>query len=218
MNIIIVGADRHGFFLAKNLLENGYCVKVIDSDKAHCEKIASALDVRVYCADGTTVVALAQAGAGKCDVLIAATGRDEDNLIACQIAKKQFKVPRTISKSNNHKNISLMKKLGIDVVLDTTQIMTQLIEHEIDGAQVQLIADIGSSNAVISEYDIPLSWKKSGSKVMELEIPQECVLVYLKRNGLLMIPRGNTVVMAGDTIVALTLGSASKQLKKLFEI
>ena len=111
-----------------------------------------------------------------------------------------------------------MKKLGIDIVLDTTKLMTQLIEHEIDGAQVQLIADIGSSNAVISEYDIPLKWSKSGKKVMELDVPEDCVLVYMKRGGIFMIPRGNSILMAGDTVVALTVGSASKQLKKLFEI
>ena len=146
------------------------------------------------------------------------TGRDEDNLIACEIAKKQFKVNRTVSRSNNHKNISLMKRLGVDLVLDTTQVITQFIEHEIDGAQVQFIADIGTSNAVISEYNIPMNWSLSGKKVCELQVPSECVLVYLKRSGMFMIPRGNTVIMGGDEIVALTVGAAGKQLKKLFEL
>ncbi len=217
-NVVIVGAGQLGYFLAKNLLDSHYKVKLIDIDRDRCEKIASALDIEVCCGDGTRLETLARANTGKCSVFIAVTGKDEDNLIACEIAKRQFKVNRTISRSNNHKNISLMKKLGVDLVLDTTQVITQFIEHEIDGAQVQFIADIGTSNAVISEYNIPIKWSHSGKKVCELDVPSECVLVYLKRSGMFMIPRGNTVIMGGDEIVALTVGTAGKQLKKLFEI
>jgi len=218
MNVIVVGAGKLGYFLVKSLVENGYKVKVIENDIEKCEKIASALDIQVICSDGTRVETLAAAGCGKCDIFIAVTNRDEDNLIACEIAKKQFKVPRTISKSNNPKNISLMKRLGIDTVIDTTQIITTLLEHEIDGSQVQFVADIGSSEAIISEYKIPLSWKFSGKRVSELAIPNDCVLVYLKRNGIFMIPRGHSILMAGDEIIALTVGKAAKQLRQLFSI
>ncbi|MCM1545206.1 MAG: TrkA family potassium uptake protein [Ruminococcus sp.] len=218
MNIIVVGAGQLGYFLVKNLLEAGHDVKVIEIDKKRCEKVACALDMQVLCSDGTRIEALANAACGKCDVFIAVTNRDEDNLIACEIAKKQFKVPRTISKSNNPKNISLMKRLGIDIVIDTTQIITTLLEREIDGSQVQFVADVGNSDAVISEYKIPFSWKQSGKKVSELEMPADCVLVYLKRNGIFMIPRGNTVIMGGDEVTALTIGKAGRKLKQLFGI
>lgn len=218
MKIVIVGAGQLGYFLAKSLLEENHIVKIIDSDRKRCEKISSALDVTVYCGDGTRIETLADAGVGKSDAFIAVTDRDEDNLIACEIAKKQFSVRRTISKSNNHKNIALMKRLGVDIVLDTTQIITGLIEHEIDGANVKFVADISNSDAVISEYRIPDNWSKSGKRVMELEVPSDCVLIYVIRSGSLMIPRGNTVLMAGDEITALAVGRAAKQLKKLFEL
>lgn len=218
MKIVIVGAGQLGYFLAKSLLEENHVVKIIDSDKKRCERISSALDVTVYCGDGTRIETLAAASVGKSDAFIAVTDRDEDNLIACEIAKKQFSVKRTISKSNNHKNISLMKRLGVDIVLDTTQIITGLIEHEIDGANVKLVADISNSNAVISEYCIPDNWSKSGKRVMELEVPSDCVLIYVIRSGALMIPRGSTVLMAGDEVTALAVGRAAKQLKKLFEL
>lgn len=218
MKIIIVGAGQLGYFLAKSLLEENHNVKIIDADKARCEKISSALDVTVFCGDGTRIETLAAAGTGKSDAFIAVTDRDEDNLIACEIAKKQFAVKRTILKSNNHKNIALMKRLGVDIVLDTTQIITGLIEHEIDGANVKFVADISNSNAIISEYRIPDDWSLSGKKVMELDVPTDCVLIYVIRSGALMIPRGNTVLMAGDEITALSVGRSAKQLKRLFEI
>ena len=111
-----------------------------------------------------------------------------------------------------------MKRLGVDIVLDTTQIITGLIEQEIDGANVKLVADISNSNAMISEYRIPDSWSLSGKKVMEIEVPSDCVLIYVIRAGVLMIPRGNTVLMAGDEITALSIGKSAKKLKQLFEI
>lgn len=218
MNIIIMGAGKLGYHLAKTLLDNGHKVTIIEKDKAKCERTSNSLDMHVFCADASRIEALAAVSAGKCDVFIATTKKDEDNLVACEIAKKQFKVNKTIAKSNHHSNISLMKRLGIDIVLDDVQNITQLIEHEIESSNIQLVADIGNSKAVINEYQIPFEWSLSGKKVMELEIPEECVLVYLKRNGVFMIPRGNTIIMGGDEIIALTVGSASKKLKKLFEL
>ncbi len=218
MNIILFGAGKLGYFIARKLLKQGYELTVIDQRRDQCERLATALDIRVICADATSVETLALAMAAKCDVFIAVTDKDEDNLIACEIAKKQFKVKRTIAKSNHHSHLGLMRKLGIDIVFDEAQIITEMIDHEIDTSNVQLVADIGNSNAVIKEYDIPLNWSQSGKKVSELKIPEECVLVYLKRQGVFMIPRGNSVIMAGDEIFALTVGSATRQLKKLFEI
>lgn len=218
MNIIVVGAGKLGFNLTRRLLANDYKVTVVDIDRKTCEKVAASLDIRVLCADGSRVETLASAGAGKCDVFIAVTDCDEDNLIACEIAKKQFKVGRTVAKSNHRSNIKIMKSLGIDIVVDEAEIITHLLEHEIDTDQVQFIAQIGSGNSVISEYNIPHDWKFSGKKLGELEIPKDCVFVYLKRGGIFTIPRGGTMIMGGDKIIALTVGSAAKQLKKLFEI
>ena len=218
MRIILIGASQLGYFLTKHLLEAGHDVRLIDEDKARCTMLANTFDIPVFCGDGTLVETLAQAGAGKSDVLIAVTDRDEDNLIACELGKKQFGIGRTVSQSNNHKNIRLMKRLGVDVVLDTTRLITEMIEHEIDGAEVKFIADISSGNAFIGEYHIPETWSRSGTRVMDLSIPQDCVLIYVMRGGMFLIPRGNTLLMAGDDVVALTVGGEAKTLRKLFEL
>ena len=218
MNIFIIGAGQLGYFLSKSLLEAGHQVKIIDTDRTLCEQLANTFDLATVCGDGTRVETLANAGIGKCDVFIAATGHDEDNLIACEIAKKQFGVKRTIAQANNNKNIDLMKRLGVDIVMDSTRIITDLIEHEIEGSDVKLLADIENSDAVISEYAIPASWSLSGTAISALGIPEDCVLVYIMRGSLLLIPRGSTILMAGDNVVALTLGGAARKLRKLFEI
>ena len=101
MKILIIGAEQLGYFLSKSLLRSGHKVTIIDLDPVRCEQIANTFDVTTYCGDGTRVETLAAAGAGKCDVLIAVTNRDEDNLIACELGKKQFGIARTIAQSNN---------------------------------------------------------------------------------------------------------------------
>ena len=118
MRILIIGAGQHGYYLSKHLKEAGHDIRVIDRNEQNCARLANAVDVRVFFGDGTRVETLASAGAGKCDVMIAVTNHDENNLIACEIGKKQFGIRRTISKINNTKNISLMKRLGVDLVLE----------------------------------------------------------------------------------------------------
>lgn len=216
--ILILGGGKLGYYLAKTLLESDNTVTVIENSRKRCEYLSDNLNIPVICGDGTRLEVLARAKAGSFDVFVAVTGRDEDNLVGCELAKKQFGVKRTVSRSNNPKNISLMKELGVDIAVNTTRIIADMIEHEIDVAPVQIMASISNSDAVISEYDIPLNWSQSGKKIMELNIPEDCVLVYIMRNEGLIIPRGSTLIMGGDTVLALTLGNASKKLKKLFEI
>ncbi len=218
MKVLIAGGGNLGYHLAKNLLESGNTVGVIELQRERCETIADELNIPVMCGDGTTIECLAESKAGAYDAFVAVTGKDEDNLIACEIAKRQFGIKKTVSRSNNPKNIYLMKKLGIDIAVNTTQIITDLIEHEMDGAAVKVIANITNSDAMISEYKIPDTFSLKGKKVMELGIPEGCVLVYVIRQGELLIPRGDTRILGGDEITALTVGSAAKDLKKLFEI
>lgn len=216
--VLILGGGNLGYHLARTLIESGYTVSVIENSKKRCEILADSLNIPIICGDGTRLEVLSRAKANAFDVFVALTGRDEDNLVGCEIAKKQFGVKKTVSRSNNPKNILIMKELGIDIAVNTAGIIADMIDHEIDSAPVQLMASISNSNAIISEYNIPFKWSKSGKKLMELDVPQECVLVYVMRDEGLIIPRGNTVIMGGDTVLALTVGNASKKLKKLFEI
>ncbi len=218
MRVLIVGGGNLGYYLAKNLIESGNHVCLMDKDKDRCTFIADSLGISVVCGDGTRIEDLAEIKAGSFDTFVAATNLDEDNIISCEIAKKQFNIGKTIAKTNNPKNLYIMKKLGIDVSVNTTQIITELIEHEMDGAEVRVIANISNSEAVISEYKIPQEWHNSGKKVSELEMPSECVLVYILRKDELIIPRGDTQIFAGDEIMALTVGNAAKKLKKIFEL
>ena len=216
--ILIVGGGNLGYFLSQALMEDGYSVSLIEQEKEYCRRVAHLLDIPVICGDGTMVETLARGGAGKCDTLIAVTGKDEDNLIACELAKQQFNVPQTVARVNNPKNMDIMKKLGVDITMSPTRIIAGMIEHEVEGAAVRLVADINNSDASINEYKLPEHWSRSGATVQSLNLPEDCVLIYLMRDSLITIPRGNTALMEGDEIVALTVGNTAKTLKKIFEL
>ena len=216
--ILIVGGGNLGYFLSQALMEDGYSVSLIEKEKEYCRRVANLLDIPVICGDGTMVETLARGGAGNCDTLIAVTGKDEDNLIACELAKQQFNVPQTVARVNNPKNMDIMKKLGVDITMSPTRIIAGMIEHEVEGAAVRLVADINNSDASINEYKLPEHWSRSGATVQSLNLPEDCVLIYLMRDSLITIPRGNTALMEGDEIVALTVGNTAKTLKKIFEL
>src|SRR3972149_7269649 len=101
MYIIVVGGGKVGYYLAKELVEEGHEVLVIEKDGAKCERIAEELGDIVLRGDGCEAATMEIAGFGRADMVIAVTGDGEDNLVTCQVAKAKFKVPRPITRLNN---------------------------------------------------------------------------------------------------------------------
>src|SRR5512136_2459721 len=131
MYIIIVGGGRLGYHLLKALLKEGHEVLVIEKDPRICKTITDELGSVCYRGDGCEAATLAEVGTGRADMMVAVTGDDEDNLVACQVAKYKYNVPRTIARIRNPKNEALFKKLGVDVTVSTTDIILEAIEREV---------------------------------------------------------------------------------------
>jgi len=123
MYIIIVGGGKLGYYLAKTLAPEKHQLVLIEEDLNLCKKIVdelSNLGVQVIHGDGTDINYLKDASIERADILIAVTGFDENNLVACQLAKNYFDVQRTIARVNNPKNINVFKQLGVDSVVSST--------------------------------------------------------------------------------------------------
>lgn len=218
MNIIIMGGGKVGYYLCKTMRENGHSVRIIESKEEVCARIADELDVRVLCGDGTSVESLTAVGISKADVFAAVSGNDEDNLIACQIAKRRFAVKKTIARSNNPKNVEVMRRLGVDFPVSSTNVIIDFMEREIDPAGVKLLSNINRGEANICEYLIPDNWKYSGSSLTALPLPDNCVLASVIHNGKMIIPRGDTCLFGGDDVIVIVEGNANKELRRLFGI
>lgn len=217
MKIIIVGGGKIGFYTAKTLVENGqHDVRLIESRREVCQNIANELDVPVFHGDGTTVEALTLAGIEEAEVFVAVTGRDEDNLVAAQLAKKKFGVKKVIARANNPKNLETIKALGADIAVSSTQIITDLIEAEVESRDLRLLATLGKGEAGINELVIPEKWQFSGITLKDLPLPKNCVVVAKVTKGKMEIPRGDTVISSGDHITAIVHKRAIKEFLKVF--
>ena len=112
MKVCIAGGGRVGRYLAQSLLTNHHSVVIIEPIEAQCRMLADSLDIPVICGDSISVDTLRTADVGSCNAFVAVTGSDEDNLVACQIAKREFGVDRTVARASNPKNRQLLSLGG----------------------------------------------------------------------------------------------------------
>ena len=113
MKVCIAGGGRVGRYLAQSLLANRHEIVIIEPVESQCRMLADMLDIPVICGDSISVDTLRTADVASCDAFVAVTGSDEDNLVACQIAKREFGVDRTVARASNPKNRELLRHLSL---------------------------------------------------------------------------------------------------------
>lgn len=218
MKIIIVGGGKLGFYLAKTLKDHGHEPTVIEHSPLICADITETLEIPAVCGDGTTIEALVAAGAEQAEALVAVTGRDEQNLVTCQLAKMMFPIARTAAKVNDQQNADLMRELGIDIVVSSTDAIARMIEREVDFSAFKQITTLGQGDAVLHEIMLPPDFAFSGKKLMDIRPPEESVIVAIERRHEIIIPRGNTVIHAGDKLIMLVKGEELEAVKRKLKL
>ena len=176
---------------------------IIEKDRAVCTKISNQLDSPVIHGDGTTLEGLENAGVAQADILVAVTGKDEDNLIACQLGKRHFGVPRTVARINNPRNAKVLRMLGVDITISATDNIARLLEREIDTAAIKQLVPLNQGTASLSEIRLPDNYIYDGITLSQLKIPDESIIVSISRNGEFIIPRGNTQLFSNDSIITI---------------
>ncbi len=216
MYILIVGAGKVGFFLAQRLIHDNQSVALIEKDKAVCEGITRQLDALVINGDGCSPAVLKEAGIERADVVAAVTGEDEDNLIACQLAKERFSVGRTVGRVNDPKNEHIFFELGVDIPIDATTIIAKVIEEEVSFADFVNLLSFKRGKLAVVRVDLPDDAPVINRMVQNVHLPPDSVLVSILRGEEVVVPRGDTVLESGDDIIALTkIGNESQLLKVL---
>lgn len=201
--ILISGGGKVGVNLARELYESGHEVALIERDPARAVTLSAKLDCQIYVGDSSTHDVLEGADAARARVFVAATGSDQDNLIACQVAKKVFGVPKTIARASNPKNEEVMARLGVDSTVSSTSIIQQVIERELPTVRIKTLLSLQSGAFQILEYPLDGTSPATGRMVREIDLPQESNLIAILRASTMVIPRGETKLEEGDVIVAL---------------
>ncbi len=220
MKICIVGGGKIGYYLAKTMLEHEHEPMIIEDDHETCAHIADSLDIQVIDGDGSrpNVLALALNSKEPFDSFVAVTGNDETNLVACQIAKKVYKIKRTVARVNNPKNTAVLKMLGVDIVVSSTDNIARTIEREVEAAAMQHLLSLDAGTTSLSRIEIPSNFPYNGSTIAQLPIPSEVVIISVTRQGEFEIPRGNTKILVGDKVTVLAKNEAFSELTKMWEL
>ena len=214
MYIIIVGGGRLGYYLTKALLNEGHEVLVIEKNDTACESITAEMGSVCIRGDGCEASTLTEVGTGRADMLIAVTGDDEDNLVACQVAKHKFSVPHTVARIRNPKNEVIFKKLGIDVTVSSTNVILESIEEEVPTHPLTHLLTIRDKGLEIVEVKILPESTTVGKSVKELSLPPESVLSLIIGKGQKpRVPTADTILQAEDRIIAVTPPESEEALR-----
>ncbi|MCM8795983.1 MAG: NAD-binding protein [Candidatus Omnitrophica bacterium] len=212
MYILIVGAGKVGYFLARQLVASQHTISIVEKDRGLCEELAKELEVLVINGDGCDPKILEEAGIERADVVAAVTGDDEDNLIICQLAKEKFNVRRAVGRVNNPDNEHTFAELGVDVPVDSTKIIAKIIEEEVSFSDFVSLLSFKRGKLAIVRVDLPKDSPVINKQLKDIQLPADSVLVSILRQEEVIVPKGETVLKAGDDIIALTLVGNEPQL------
>lgn len=216
MNIIIVGGGKEVHFLTKSFVSKGYNVIIINKDEEYCKKLARTHErATIVHGDGTKPYILEDCGASFAHMIIALTPKDPDNLVICQVAEKMFKVKKTFAIVNDPRNIEVFKKLGVDTVISTANIISSLIEQKISVDDITNLIPIEEGKVSIMEVEVSGGYPIVGNKLSEIIFPKEMVVGCIMRKGSAVIPRGSTEIMADDKLIILTLPTVQSEVLRI---
>ena len=168
MFVLVVGGGKVGYYLTKELIENGHEVVLMEKDRARATQITDELGSVVVPHDGCEGKYLGEAGSNRADIVAAVTGDDEDNLVICQMAKHHFDVPKTIARVNNPKNEDLFRHLGVDEIISPTRMALGSIEQDIPVHELLHLAELDNDLEIIEaqlQADSPAVGRTPGDLV-----------------------------------------------------
>ncbi len=197
MYVIIVGAGKVGWNLARELLDKGHEVTLIENDRERYLTVEQELEHNVQYGDASELWVLERAGMSRADMVIAVTGDDEDNILICQVAKEKYLVDRIIARVNNPRNREHFDLLGVRPVVSATDLILRLIEHEVPEYGLVHLLDLPEQRLEIIEMLLPNDSRAAGQKVGDLEMPEGSLLISVVREGTGFVPGPDTVLRAG---------------------
>ncbi|MGZ8582651.1 MAG: potassium channel family protein [Actinomycetota bacterium] len=215
MKVIVTGGGAVGRHLAVDLVERGHEVTLIEQDRALVEKLrAWAPGVTVMFGDACEPSVLEGATTSGADVLVAATGDDEDNLVTSLLAKQEFAVPRVLARVNHPRNEWLFtEQWGVDAEVSPPHILTAMVEEAVTVGDLVRLIRLGSGQVSIVEMTLPEGSPSIGRAVYEMRLPVDSVIVGILREGHVVIPQPETVFAAGDEVLALASSEVERALR-----
>jgi trk system potassium uptake protein TrkA len=217
MKVIVAGAGSVGVFLAEDLEASGHDVLVVERNLDLAARLPGEHPtVRWLTGDACEIGVLEEAGTGLADVVVAATGDDEDNLVISLLAKQEFAVPRVVARVNHPSNQWMFNQMwGVDVSVSTPHLLSALVAEAVSvGALVRLL-QLDASGARLVEVTLSPGSPACGRAISELGMPRNATVVAIVRSSNVIVPRGDSRMEAGDEVLALVTPESEDEVRTL---
>ena len=205
MYIVIVGGGKVGVYLSNFLLNDGHQVAIIEAK----ENVAKALSENmqgpflVIRGDGCEVSRQEDAGVDHADIFVAATGRDEDNLAACEIANRVFEVQRCIARVNNPKNLRIFRRLGIESI-SSTALIARMIQEEATLGSMSVAVAMTNDDLALLDITVPgmqYHDNETGVRALDIEFEDGIRMVAVNHGDEIEVVGQNTMIHPGDEVI-----------------
>ena len=207
MKVIVAGAGTLGRRVTRYVSDK-HDVTIIEQDPERCASVAEEFkgwkEVSVILGDVDEPTVLLQAGVDRADVFVAATGDDEDNLVGCLLAKSEFKVKKVIAAVRNPRNRWLYNRSwGVDVALDSAQIVARIIEEEATLTDLVRLLDLREGDVTVTSMTATEGGSLAGKTFGELRMPKSCYPAAVLRGSEVIMPGPDVRIEAGDALLVI---------------
>jgi trk system potassium uptake protein TrkA len=214
--VVIAGAGKVGWNLARELMAKGNEVTVVESDRSRYLTVEQELEHAIQYGDATELWVLERAGINRADLTVAVTGDDEDNLLICQLAKEKYLCGRIIARINNPRNRPFFELLGIQPAVSATDLILRLIEHEVPSYGLVHLLDLRDEQLEIIEIEVTQGAPADGARVSEVDLPDGALIISVLRGGKGFVPKADTVINGGDEVLLVLDPGLEESITKQF--
>ena len=216
MRVAVAGAGAVGLFIANDLRGGGHEVLLIEQDPDVQDRSISVEGVEWCIADACEVTSLRELRLEECDVVVAATGDDEDNLVFSLLAKQEFAVPRVIARVNHPDNAWLFNEnRGVDLSVSTPHLVTSLVEEAVSVGRLVRLFSFEGGNARLVEVTLADTSPALDKALKDLDIPRDATVVAVVRDEHVIMPRGDTVFEVGDEVMAMVTADSEEDVRRI---
>ncbi len=216
MYVVIVGAGKVGWNLARELIDRGNEVTIIESNRSRYATVEEELEHAVHYGDGSEIWVLERAGIQRADMVIAVTGDDEDNILIAQMAREKYGVEEVIARCNNPRNLDHFDLLGATPAVSATDLILRLIEHEVPQYGLLRLLDLPKEHLEIIELEVQRGSLAAGTTIKDLGLPEGTLVISILRNDGGFVPHADSVIQAGDEVLLVLDTGLEDQVTQVF--
>lgn len=214
MNVMIVGCGRVGSQLALLLASEGHNVSIIDKNKESLKRLGMTFNGVAVLGNGFDEKLLKELKIDRQDAFVAVTSGDNTNLMASQVAKTIFKVPRVIARVYDPTRANVYRSFGLDIISGTVLVAAMIRDKIIENSFSGYLVETGELGVIEIEGNVDLK----GKRVAELNLPGEFIIVAIEREKKVIIPTNETAIRLNDKVMGVVAIGSLRKVKKTFNL